>query len=789
MQNPIQDIQQNKDSNSEFNIKEEVFKYLQYWKWIIVCILISLFVVYINLRYTNNIFSTSSKIKIIDPSGGLELPTQSFVFKRSNINLEDNMQILTSYPILEKVVEKLNLEVQFYVRGRLLVKEIAQLPLNFVKKNSNVLRTGKYNVKLLKDGIEIYKNDILIESFDSHNTTLKDHSLDFDLIPFENSSIKNIDDQEFDIIIGTKENKVTSLKSRIKIAIIGANSNLLGITLSGQSKILSERIINTLMEVFIEDGILDRQRISQSTIDFINDRFKVLAKELDTVENENKEFKESRRITSIEADAMTNKAILDETDRNLNSIKLQIQLANQLKSNLFRTDADNQLQILPNVPIEDLQINNSIQIYNTNLNEYKAKIQQGAGVENPVVKNILNQISDSKENILKSIDSYINDLNTKQTLSLNLKNQFDGKISSIPGDEKVLRSIQRQQKIKESLYILLLQKREEAYINKAITEPSAKIIEFAISNNAPISPKPNILYLGAILIGLAIPVSIIFLIYFLDSKIHYREDLEKIAPNIPIVAEIPFIKNKNETLFLNPSDRTVLSEAFRILSSNVNFLFPTKLKNQCKVIFSTSTSKGEGKTFVSLNMSIAFSTFNNKVLLIGADLRNPQIHNYINVKKDAKGLSDYLYDQENDWKSNLIQGFKNHPSHHILLSGSIPPNPTHLLSNGRFEKLIEEAKNDYDYIIVDTAPTILVTDTMMISQCADVTVYITRSGFTERKIINHSISLNETKKLKNIAYVINGIGQSNKYAYRYQYGYGYKYGYNYGYGYGYGSEK
>jgi capsular exopolysaccharide synthesis family protein len=227
-------------------------------------------------------------------------------------------------------------------------------------------------------------------------------------------------------------------------------------------------------------------------------------------------------------------------------------------------------------------------------------------------------------------------------------------------------------------------------------------------------------------------------------------------------------------LFDNPNDRSILAESFRILSSNVNYMLPVSEDQKGKVIYCTSTIKGEGKTYISLNLSLALSSLNKKVLLIGADLRNPQIHTQIKSDKNSAGLSNYLHEASFDWRKNIVKGFDKHPNHDILLSGSIPPNPSSLLTNGRFKELIKEAKEIYDYIVVDTAPTILVTDTMLISSLADVTVYIARASFTDKKLLAFSKDLSESGKLKNMAYVINGVGHNKSY--------GYNYGYNYGYG-------
>jgi capsular exopolysaccharide synthesis family protein len=270
----------------------------------------------------------------------------------------------------------------------------------------------------------------------------------------------------------------------------------------------------------------------------------------------------------------------------------------------------------------------------------------------------------------------------------------------------------------------------------------------------------------------------------LDTKIHNKQDFDRLAPEIPVVAEIPFIQQDQQIIKSN--DRSVLAEAFRMLSTNIAYLIPVKNKGECPIILTTSPIKGEGKTFVSVNLALTLSSMNKKVVLIGADLRNPQLHKYLNSNENQIGLSNYLHDIKTDWKSLINEKVFNNEFLNIIFAGSVTPNPAELLSNGRFEELLAILKKEYDYIIVDTAPTILVTDTFLISQLADLIVYVTQADFTDKKLLTYSLDLKMQGKLKNMAYVINNVGGSKGYGYGYSYGYGY--GYNYGYGYGYGDE-
>ena len=243
-------------------------------------------------------------------------------------------------------------------------------------------------------------------------------------------------------------------------------------------------------------------------------------------------------------------------------------------------------------------------------------------------------------------------------------------------------------------------------------------------------------------------------------------------------------------LYTDPNERTILAEAARILSANLEFILSKKEKEKGKghVVLCTSSIQGEGKSFAAMNLSLAMASLNKKVLLIGGDLRNPQLHKYLKIDKKKGGLVNYLMDNNYDWKSSVIKGFETLPTHNVLIAGILPPRPTQLLTNGNFDELVEEAKNTYDYIVIDSAPTLLVTDTLLMAPMADITVYLTRANHTDKKIIAFYKDLKQKGKLKNLAIVINGLGPKNAYGYGYGYKYGYKYGYNYGYSYGY-SEK
>ena len=764
------------DDDNSIDLKQEVSKFLRYWPWFVLALFIALISAYVYLRFAPRIYQTSAKMKILDESEGLELPTSAFVFKRVNINLENEIQILTSYLILEKVSKELNLNTSFYEEGTIQTAQIAQLPFNYEQIiHPDSISTGlAYSVIVKEKNFEI-TNLNTDKTFKLSNNGLENsqYKLPFNLKLEKGSSLNRILGKKFIIKYGPLKSSALKLKSRIKVEPVGEQSDLLELSIKGESKELSELILNKLMDVFNKDGINDRQLVSKNTLEFIDERFVFLAEELDSIEIDRKDFKQQNNLVDLAADAELGLQQRTKSDEEVFKIETQIALA-QLVQQALKSDSGKGL--LPsNIGIDNSGINGLIAEYNLVILE-RDKLTGSAGVNNPTVMLIESKIDDLRTNLTQSLNSYNQQLQVSQNQLKGRNRKFVGQVAQIPEKDRLLRAIERQQKIKESLYILLLQKREEAAINLAITEPSIKIVDNALSGSGPISPKSNIVYAGAILGGLLIPFGILYLIFMLDTKLHSKEDINNINPKIPVIGEIPDVKKTKDILFSDPNARTALAESFRILSSNVDYILPVRDDKKAKVIYCTSTIKGEGKTYISVNLSLALSSINKKVLLIGADLRNPQIHTHIHQEKHKPGLSNYLHDINYDWKDSLIRGFDKHPNHHIILSGSIPPNPAQLLTNGRFKKLIEEAKDEYDYIVVDTAPTILVTDTMLISQLADATIYLARANYTEKNLLRFSKDLSESGKLKNMAYVVNSVGASKSY------GYGYNYGYNYGYG-------
>lgn len=763
---------------NNFNIKQEILKYLSYWKWIVLSVFLTMTSSYFYLRYASDVYQTSAKIKILDNTNtAFKLPSDNVsIFGNTETSKGNEIVIMKSSRIIGAVVDSLNLTTEIYGVGRIKSVELwKNAPFKVIwakEKDSLTTQQTSFQIVLTKKGYEIEGNNKEYKFGETNFST----PVPCKIILKNNSFLNKAVGSAYQINLKTRKNVIQSISNSIVIDYVVKQSDILSLTLNGYNQEKINDIINTLMEVFNQDGIQDRQLVSKKTIEFVDDRFKFLFNELDAIETSKANFKKDKELSYVEADASVLMQNNYESKSKLETANTQIALAGLMTNAL---NASKGLELLPsNIGIDNGEVNGLVANYNEQILKRNKLMQSGGGEANPMIKEATTLALQIKNNIKASIIGYKNvlELNRNEVSRISSLNQ--AKYSKVPFNEKGVRAIERQQSIKESLYILLLQKREEAAINLAITNPSIKIVDYAIFSATPIAPERNVIFITALLLGILLPIGIIYVYYLFDNKINSKEDLETLLPNVPVIAEIPFIETDNKTIqFL---DRSILSESFRILRNNINYINP--IKDRGSILFVTSTIKGEGKTFVSLNLAITLSSLGKKVILVGADLRNPQLHKKLALERpNLKGVTNYLYDTNvkiNDIKmGHLTDANLNFD---IIFSGTIPPNPAELLSNGRFEMLLNEIKNEYDYIIVDTAPTLLVADTTLITHLADTVLYVTRANFTEKKLLKFISNLKTLNSIKNIGIILNNVGQNK--------GYGYSYSYNYGYGYGYDNE-
>ena len=761
---------------SEIEIKEVLRPYFRRFYWFIISAAICLILSYLYLKTKTTVYEVSASVLIKDAKSNpgsqdfAALRDISGFGKIGSNGVENEMELLKSKKMMQKVVQNLHLESTVYQKGKF--------------KNTELYgKTSPIMVQVIneKPDTKYYKEPIELK-ISGNNITLSNKELaplktTFDKtisLRFANIIItKNKDyvapkeaTNDFLLNIASETQVTDSFQSNLKAALMNKDVTVIKMTMNYPEVNKAKDILNTLIRVYNNDAIEDKNSESKKTAEFIEERIRIIGNELGEVESRKERFKESNRITDLETEAKLGLQSSAETRGKLLEIDSQLEITNAL---LGYVNKQGTSAVLPgNVGLDNASATSNISAYNQLVLE-KNRLLENATPQNPLVIDLTKQINSMRNSVVESLAKNRSALQVAKGNYETENKTIVGQISKIPSQEKTFREIERQQQIKENLYLLLLQKREETAVSLAVTAPKARVVDEAYVNPIPVAPKGSIVLLMGLMAGMLIPFIVIYLIRLFDDKVKDKKDLDKLSNGKTLLGEIPSLdRGQNELVMAN--DLTPMAEAFRIVITNMNFMLPKKEKG--KVVYVTSTVKGEGKTFVSVNLALTLASPKHKVIIIGADIRNPQLQRYNPSRKGLDGLTEYLYNDDEKIEDIIhISSFNKYCD--VIYSGSIPPNPADLLSNGRFEILIDQLKLIYEYIIVDTAPLMLVTDTFLNADLADATLYVTRSGFTEKSLIDFANKQINSKRIRNAAFILNDVSKDNL-------GYGNKYGYGYG---------
>jgi len=772
------------NQTEDISFRELIEQYTRFWYFFVLGVIIAFILAFVYLRYSTELFESKATIIIKDDKNAnnpVEMAAfaqfGSFLSKFSSSQINNELAIFNSKYIISEAIKELQLNIKYELVGAIKTTELySYKPFD--------IQFQSFHEDFKKEPLPILFFEILSDSeyvvTDEMQSFEKKYRFGQRLsLPFGDITVLPIldDTARFQNFIG-KTITVTyapietvALAYRDKVVIENSveKSNVVGLSIQTQLKEKGEDFLNELIYQYNKDAVSDQNEIAENTSRFIDARLKIITRELDSVEGNKEVFKTTNRLTDIQAEAQLILENASEFNKRQLDVSTQLELSNTMID--YMENSSNNELLPANIGIQSEELGNSVNNYNQ-LVLYRNKLLQTSTKKNPVVENVNQQIEQMRASILRSLENSSNALRIAMKDINVQENILSSKISQVPGKEKIFRGIERQQTIKEQLYLFLLQQREQVSISLASTSPKAKIVDEGYSSHAAVSPKKPLIYIGALILGLLIPFLGIYIFKALNTKVVDRRDVERYL-TAPVLGEIPKI-NRGMSELIQHNDLSIMAEAFRILRTNLQYLFINKLEknDKGKTLIVTSTIKGEGKTFVAFNLALTLALTGKKVVLVGADIRNPQLQRYLPEHlKTKKGLTEYIV-YEDMQVVDIVSQSEYNENLSIVLSGTIPPNPAELLMQKRTTTFIDELKKQFDYIIMDTAPSMLVTDTILINKLADVTLYIVRAGYTDKRLLDFPQDAINDGRLSNVAMVLNNVSLNN-------FGYGNKYGYSY----------
>lgn len=763
----------NRTDSTEFNVKEILLRYVHYLWLFILCLAIALFSAWLYLRYTQPKFSVSSTLLIRNESarggGGSGDMFSDLMLFQENTNKQNEIQILRSRSMMGRVVDSLGLQTSYYILGNVKSTDIykeAPFELQFIgdpKPLHLELHFSDENTFTIGEGTKAYK---LREAITYNRTQ-------FRLVPQE-SSYSLIEYKDFIVRWLPRETASMSLMGGLEVKGADEASNMLQLTYVTANPQLGADILNALMSEYNKAGVEDKNQINRNILTFIDERLVLVEKQLENVEKDLQQFKTSQQVIDLPSQSQTYFHNMLETNTIIQQQQVQVGVVELLEN--YLNDPSHKLTLVPStLGLNDPTLLSLTGTYNQLVTEKNRQIQTGATINSPVIKNLDSDIDEARLKLLQNLAnikaSYKNGINSLQS-----QNQLLNKeIAAIPAKEREARERSRQQDIKQNLYLYLLQKKEESAISEASTIANARVLDPALAVASLVSPIPFRIYAIAFLAGLIIPVIIVYIISLMNDKVSTRNDITKVTA-VPILGEVGHSSAKKTLLFPEKS-RTIVAEQLRILRSNLRFVSGEDLSTF--VIMVTSSFSGEGKSFVTTNLGAAMALSGKRTVILEFDLRKPKILEGLELQK-SQGLTNYLVGSVQ--LEALPQAVPNVENLFVIPCGPVPPNPAEILLNPRINVLFTWLRQQFDTIIIDTAPVGLVSDAITLSQFADATLYMVRQRYTFRRQLNFIEDLYRQKKLPKMGLVVNDVLSSGASSY---YGYGGNY---YGYGYGLGSK-
>lgn len=796
----IQPTQNKPAGNDDFlRIQDLFILCLAKWYWFVISLAILLGATSIYLLKTPPVYTRSASLLIKEDgksgSGNEAAGVLGDIdIFRTSTNINNEMLSMQSPAVMYEVVRRLHLDVNYTTDGRFYDPVIygSDNPYEVSFFDLGDAESASFTLRPDKDG------QVKLTDF-----TRNSEEADGDAVTALNDTVQTpvgrllvnarpgstAAQQMVFVSRISMQDATAGYSSRLSVALNDEKSTVVNLTLQDVCTQRAEDVLNTLISVYNENWVKDKNQIAVSTSMFINERLGVIERELGNVDEDISSYKSENLLPDVQAAASMYMAESSETNAKIQTLNTQLSMTRYVRS--YLTGASSRNQLLPaNSGIENSGIEKQIAEYNT-LQLRRNDLVANSSETNPLVVDMDHSLHALRDAIIRTLDNYVTTLNTQLRALQQSARQTTARIAANPSQGKYLLSVERQQKVKESLYLFLLQKREENELSQAFTAYNTRVIMPPSGSMAPTAPAKKNILLIAFVIGLVVPIAVIFLRESMNTRIRGRKDLD--ALTLPFVGEIPQAATKkkgtsdkksteNNPIVVHEGSRDIINEAFRVLRTNLEFM--TDKEQHSNVIVVTSFNPGSGKSFLAMNIAVSLAIKQKKVLVIDGDMRHGSTSAY--VGSPQTGLSNYLSGHVNNLKDIIVTDAR-HANLQFLPVGTIPPNPTELLFSDRLKQLIDTVRSQYDYIFIDCPPIEMVADTQIIEQLADRTLFVVRTGLLERSMLPELQRIYDEKKYKNMTLILNGtVGSGGHYGYRY----GYRYGYHYGYGSGsyYGSK-
>lgn len=786
------------EASSGFDYKTFLIKLLMYWPWIAGCVIVALAGAFFYLKTQTPLYTVSSSVLIKNESSksgnaGANLADLGFV-SSSTQNFDNELEILRSRTLLKKVVTDLDLYISYTLPGTFRPTELyKQSPVKVWVTPEEAERLGSAQVDLHFQQNKLHEVTITHNSqewkktIESLPTVFSTPAGVFSFSAADSLQQVSETPELIQVTVTSPNSTAASYRGRLSVSSGNRSTTIAQLSITDSQVARGTDFLNKLVEVYNEEGNNDKNEVAAKTAEFIDERINLINHELGTTESELASFKQRAGVVDIASDASQAAGEQANYERAYAENEVQLSLMNHLKNHILSTE--NQYEVIPaNIGLTNGDLNTVVERYNEMLIERK-RLLRTSHEDNPAVQSLNASIEVMRNSVMAAIQTAEKGLQINRQALKAQTRKYAGKISDAPVQEKEYLSMSRQQEIQANLYLMLLQKREENNITLASTANNARVIDEPLAGGQ-VSPQSSQIYMLALVLGLGFPVGILFLWGLLQFKIKTRADVERIT-RLPIIGDIPLTEEaKDNAIVVRENRNELMEEVFRSVRTNVQYM----LSEGQKVILFTSTTSGEGKSFSAGNLACSFAFMGKKIVIVGLDIRKPGLNKVFQLSHKGVGISQYLADPGHTDLLSLCQKSTVSDNLYILPGGSIPPNPTELVARKSLDHALEILKEHFDYVILDTAPIGMVTDTQLIARVADLSVYVCRSGYTSKsefKLIN---TLKEEGKLPHPCILLNGIDMNQrengsyygygKYGKYGKYGYGKKYGYGYGYGYG-----